>query len=154
GRRSAASGGNAVDREGLQRNYRQEEYQREPGDHDIERDFVGRLLPGRAFYQRDHAIQEGLARVGGDPHLDPVGQHFRAARDRTAIATRFADDGRALARDRRFVDAGDSFDDIAIARDGFTRFHQHDIPGAELRGGNHFRLAAAVEETTSGSLGF
>ena len=37
-----------------------------PGDQDIQRDFVRRLLALRAFDQRDHAIQEGFAWVGGD----------------------------------------------------------------------------------------
>jgi hypothetical protein len=53
-------------RERLQRHHGQQEDQRQAGDHDVERDFVGRLLPLRAFHQRDHAVEKGLAGVRGD----------------------------------------------------------------------------------------
>ena len=64
-----------------------------------ERDLVRRLLPLGAFDQRDHAVEEGGARRGGDPHLDPVGEHGRAAGDGRAVAAGLADDGRGLAGD-------------------------------------------------------
>ncbi len=43
---------------------------RQAGEQDVERDLVGRLLPLGALDQRDHAVEEGLARAGGDAHRD------------------------------------------------------------------------------------
>ena len=79
-----------------------QEDQRQAGQQDRERQFVRRLLPLGAFDQRDHAVDEGRARRGGDPHLDQVGQHRRAAGDGRAVAAGFADDRRGFAGDRRF----------------------------------------------------
>ncbi len=77
----------------------------------------GRLLARGPLDQRDHAIQERLARVGGDAHHDAIRQDLGAARDGRAIAAAFADDGRRLARDGRFVDRSDALDDLAVARE-------------------------------------
>ena len=59
-----------------------------PDEQDRERDLVRRLLPRRAFDQRDHAVEEGLAGVRGDADDEPVGEHLRAAGDRRAVAAR------------------------------------------------------------------
>ena len=92
-RRGAAAGGvDAVQGERLQRDHGQQEDQGEAGDQDVERDFVGRLLPLGAFHQRDHAVEEGFAGIGGDLDFDPVGEHLGAAGDGAAVAARFADD--------------------------------------------------------------
>ena len=48
-------------------------------------------------------------------HLDPVRSDARAAGDGRAIAAGLANDRRRLAGDRRFVDRGDAFDDLAVA---------------------------------------
>ena len=65
------------------------------GQQDVERDFVGRLLPLGPFDQGDHAVEERFARIGRDAHDEPVGQHACAAGDAAAVAAALADD-RAL----------------------------------------------------------
>ena len=103
--------------ERMQRDDRQQEDQRQPGDQDIQRDLVGRLLTLRAFHQRNHAVEEGFAGIRGDPDLDLIGQDPRAACHRAAVAAGFADDWRAFACDHRFIHPGDAFDDFAVARE-------------------------------------
>ena len=71
-----------VDRERLQRDDRQQEDDRQARQQDVERDLVRRLLPLGAFDERDHPIEERVARIRGDADLDPVRQHARAAGDR------------------------------------------------------------------------
>ncbi len=85
-----------------------------PGQQDVERDFVRRLLPLGAFDQRDHAVEEGLAGIRGDADFDLVGEHARAAGDRRAVAAGFADHGRGFAGDRGLVHRGDAFDNFAV----------------------------------------
>ena len=110
--------------ERLQRSDRQQEDQRQAGDQDIQRDLVRRLLPLRAFHQRDHAVEERFAGIRRDADLDLVGENSRAAGDGAAVAARFADHRRAFAGDDGFVDGGDAFDHFAVARNqvaGFDR---------------------------------
>ena len=113
--------------EARNRRHGEDEDDRQAGEQDVERDLVRRLLALRAFDQRDHAVEEGRARRRRDRHLDPVGDHRRAAGDRRAVAAALADDGRGFAGDRRFVDRGDAFDDVAVARDEIAGLDQHDI---------------------------
>ena len=123
-----------------------------PASRIVERDLVRRLLPLGAFDQRDHAVEEGGARRGRDPHHDPVGEHGGAAGDGRAVAAGLADDGRGLAGDGGLVDRGDAFDDLAVAGDQVAGLDQHDIAdveverrhrshGAPLRSGSSSRLA-------------
>ena len=63
-----------------------------PDEQDRERDLVRRLLAAGAFDQRDHPVDEGLARIGGDPDDEPVGEDLGAAGDRRAVAAGLADD--------------------------------------------------------------
>ncbi len=76
---------------------------RQRGQQDVERDFVGRLLPFGAFDHGDHAVKKGFAGVGGDAHDQPVGEHARAAGDGAAVAAALADDRGALAGDGALV---------------------------------------------------
>ena len=69
----------------------------------------------------------------GDPHLDPVGQHLRAAGDRRAVAARFADDRRRFAGDRRLVDRGDALDHLAVGGDDVAGLDQHDVADLQAR---------------------
>ena len=105
-----------VDRERLQRDHRDQEDDRQPGQQDVERDLVRRLLPLGAFDERDHPVEERLAGIGRDLHADPVGQHLRAAGHRRAVAARLADDRRRLAGDGAFVHRRDALDDVAVGR--------------------------------------
>ena len=109
--------GFGVDGERLQRDDGEQEDDREPGEQDVERDLVRRLLPLGAFDERDHPVEERLARLGRDAHDDLVGEHPGAAGDRRAVAAGLADDRRRLAGDRRLVDGRDALDDVAVARD-------------------------------------
>ena len=78
-----------------------EEDDREAGEQDVERDLVRRLAPLGALDERDHAVEEALARLLRDLDHDPVGEHARAAGDRAAVAAGLADHRGGLARDRR-----------------------------------------------------
>ena len=112
-----------VDGERLQAGDREEEDDREASQEDRQRDLVRRLLPVGAFDERDHPVEEGLARSGRDAHHDPVGKHLGAAGDSRAVPARLADDRRGLSRDGRLVDRCDAFDDITIRRDHLARVH-------------------------------
>ena len=52
-----------VDRERLQRHDREQEDDRQPGEQDVERDLVRRLLALGALDERDHPVEEALARL-------------------------------------------------------------------------------------------
>ena len=109
------------------------------GQQDGERDLVRRLLPLGAFDQRDHAVEEGVAGRGGDAHLDPVGDHGRAAGDRRAVAAGFADHRRGFAGDGGFVDRGDALDHLAVRGIDVAGLDQHDIAGLQRRGSTRSR---------------
>ena len=106
-----------------------QEDDRQPGEQDVERDLVRRLLPLRALDQGDHPVEERLAGVRGDAHDDPVGDDLGAAGDRRAVAAALADDRRRLAGDRRLVDGGDALDHLAVARDDLAGLDQHEVAG-------------------------
>jgi hypothetical protein len=96
---------------------------------------VGRLLALGAFHHRDHAVEEGLARVRGHLHDQPVGQHAGAAGHARKVAARFADHRRRFARDRAFVDRGDTLDHLAVDGHQVARLDQDVIPFAQVGGG-------------------
>ena len=136
--RAAGIGGEARDR-----HRREDEDDRHAGEQDVQRDLVRRLLPHRAFDQRDHAVEEGRALRRGDADLEPVGGDARAAGDGRAVAAAFADDRRRFAGDRGFVDRGDAFDHLAVARDTVAGLDQHDIALLAVRRRDHARTVAA-----------
>ena len=72
-----------------------------------------RLAP---FDQPDHPVEEGLPRVGGDAHHDPVGEHPGAAGHGAAVAAALADDRGGFAGDGGLVHRGDAFDNLAVRR--------------------------------------
>ena len=106
-----------VDGERLQRHDREQEDDREPGQQDVERDLVRRLLPVRPSTRA--IIRSRNVSPGFDVmlHDDLVGEHTGAAGDGRAVAARLADHRRGLAGDRRLVDDGDALDDVAVAGD-------------------------------------
>ena len=77
-------------------------------------------------------------------HLDEVGQHGRSAGDGRSIAAGLANDGRGLAGDRRFIDGGDAFEDLAVAGNDFVGFNQHDIAQTKIERVHAFDDAAKV----------
>ena len=115
-----------------QRHDDDQEDQRHAGEQDRQRELVRRLLALGAFDERDHAVDEGVAGRGGDLHLDPVGENGRAAGHRRAVAARFADDRCRFAGDRRFIDRGDAFDDLAIGRDDLAGLDDDDVAHAQI----------------------
>ena len=112
----------------------------------LERDFVGRLLTLRAFDQRDHAIEERLAGVGGDLHFDPVGNDRGPAGDAAAIAAALANDRCGFAGDSGLVDRRDALDDFAVAGNHVACRDHHDVAATELRGRHEFRLAVGDDQ--------
>ena len=124
---------------------REHEDDRQAGEQDVQRDLVRRLLPFGAFHQRDHAIEEGGTLGRGDAHLDPVGQHARAAGDGRPVAAALADHRGGFAGDRRLIDRGDAFDHVAVARDHFAGLHQHEVPRLEVGRGDRLVQAVRVE---------
>ena len=70
-----------------------------------------RSAPSTSAIMRSRKVEPGR---GGDAHLDPVGEHLRAAGDGRAVAAGLADDRRGFAGDRRLVDRGDALDHLAV----------------------------------------
>ena len=113
-----------VDAERFQRHAHEQEDERQRREQNRQRDFVRRLLPLRAFDQRDHAVQEAVALFHRDADDDAVAEHARAAGDGAAVAAALADDRRGFAGDGGLVHAGDAFDHLAVGGDhvaGFAR---------------------------------
>ena len=119
-----------------------EEHDGQAREQDRQRDLVRRLAPLGALDERDHAVEERLARLLRDLDHDVVGQHARAAGDRAAVAAGLADDRRGLAGDRRLVDRGDALDHGAVAGDHLAGLDDHHVAADELVGG----LGRAVRE--------
>ena len=92
-----------------------------PDEQDVERDLVRRLAPLGALDERDHAVEERLARLLRDLDDEPVREEPRAAGDGRAVAAGLADDGRGLAGDRRLVDRAGALDDVAVGGDDLAR---------------------------------
>ncbi len=125
-----------VERHRLQRDHGQHEDDGQRREQDVQRDLVRRLLPLRALDQRDHPVDEGLARLGGDLHHDPVGQHPGAAGDRRPVAAGLPDDRGGLAGDRRLVHRGDALDHVAVAGDDLAGLDHHVVAERELGAGD------------------
>ncbi len=64
-------------------------------------------------------------------HFDLVREHARAARDRRAIATGFANHRSGFAGDGRFVHGSDAFDHFAVPGNEFARSYQNEIAGTQ-----------------------
>ena len=62
-RKTTGHEGAGIDDEGLQRHHDDQEDDRHADEQDVERDLVRRLLALGAFDQRDHAVEEALARL-------------------------------------------------------------------------------------------
>ena len=115
-----------------QRHDHDEEDQREAREQDAERDLVRRLASLGALDQRDHAVEEALARLLGDLDHDAVREHARAPGDSAAVAARLADHRCGLPGDRGLVDRGDALDHRAVAGDQLARLDHDDVAPSEL----------------------
>ena len=122
-----------VDGEGLQRDDGEQEDDRQSGEQDVERDLVRRLLPFGALDERDHAVEEALARLRRHSDGDPIREDARASGDGRAVAARLADHGRRLAGDRRLVDARDPVDHLAVGGDHLPGHDDHLVARPQLR---------------------
>ena len=122
------SGLHAIQREGQQRDRRQQEDDRQGGQENIERDFIRRLLALGAFHHGDHPVQETFPRAGRDANDEPVGEHLRAACDGAAIAAAFPYDRRAFAGDRALIHGRHPFDDLAVGGDEIACLHEDTSP--------------------------
>ena len=127
-----------VDRQRLQGRDGEHEDDRQRRQQDVQRDLVGRLLPVGALDERDHPVDEALARLLGDLDDDAVRQHGGAAGDRGAVAAGLADDGCGLAGDRRLIHRGNAFHDVAVAGDGLAGFDDDDVALLQQRRGDLF----------------
>jgi hypothetical protein len=121
----------------------EQENHRQCGEQEGERDFVRRLLPGRALDHRNHAINERTARFRSHPNDDPVAQNPRATRDRTTVPAAFAHHRGGFAGDRRLVHRGDAFDHIAICGDEVTGFADNRVAPTEIGGRDAFLASLA-----------
>ena len=130
-----------VDRQRLQGRHGEHEDDRQRGQQDVQRDLVGRLLPVGALDQRDHPVDEALARLLGDLDDDAVRQHAGAAGDRRAVAAGLADHRRGLAGDGRLVHRGNAFHDVAVAGDDLAGLDDDDVALLQQRRGD-FLLGA------------
>ena len=122
----------------------QQENQGQRDQQHLERDLAGGLAPLRPFDERDHPVQEGLARVGGDAHDDGVGDHLGAAGDGGAVAARLAHHRGRLAGDGRLVDERRPGDHVAVAGDGFGRLDQDEITFPERFDGDRLERSAEL----------
>ena len=100
--------------------------------------------PG-AFDHRDHAIEEGLARIARDAHDQPVRQHAGTPGDRREVAAGLAQHGRRLAGDRALVDGGYAFDHLAVGGNGLPGLDEEEVALAQAVGRHDI---AAARSTT------
>ena len=97
-----------------------------------------RVAPSTSAIMRSRKDSPGF---GGDAHDDAIGEHLGAAGDRGAVAAALADDRRRLAGDRRLVDRGDAFDDLAVAGDQLAGLDDDHVALAQRRRRNRFLAA-------------
>ena len=141
-----AGGTLAVMRKSRQGENRENEKRGQANEQNAECDFVRRFLSARAFHQADHAVDKSVSRFARDADEDAVAQDARPAGDRAAIAAALANDRRGFARDGRFIDARDAFDDLAVARNEIVRFADDDVAFPQIAGGDF--LLIAVRQAT------
>jgi hypothetical protein len=105
-----------VESEWLQGNDGEEKNDGEAGQQDIQRDLIRSFLTLRTLYESNHAIEEGLARIGCDANRDLVAQHPCASGHRRAVTARFANDRSGLASDSGFIHGCHTCDYFTITR--------------------------------------
>ena len=99
-----------------------------------------RSAPSTSAIMRSRKVSPGFDVIFD---LDLIGEHARAAGDGRTIAARLANDGSRFAGDRRLVDRGDAFDDLAVGRDQLAGGHEHHIARTQLRARYLLDLAVA-----------
>ena len=107
-----------------------------PGQQDVQRDLVRRLLALGALDQaiiRSRNVSPGSAPIA---HHDAVGEHAGAPGHGRAVAAALADDRRGLAGDGRLVDRRDALDHLAVAGDDLARPRPRPGRPGAARGGD------------------
>ena len=133
-----------INAERLQRDADEQEDERQRGEQNRQRDFVRRLLTARAFDQSNHAVEKAAALFHRNPNDNAVAQDARAAGDGAAVAAAFANDRSGFAGDGSFIDAGDSFDHIAVRGNHIARLANDEVVLLQDRCGDFF-LTAVVQ---------
>src|SRR6266542_3656518 len=133
-----------VDRHRLQGHHNDQKDDGELHQQQRQGDLVRGLPPLRPLDQPDHAVDERLTGLGGDPYLDPVGEHLRAAGHGGAVPSRFPDDRGGLTGDGRFVHRGDAFDDLPVPRDELAGLDHDQSPARSSDAGTVSSLPASV----------
>ena len=139
-----ASRGDAVNSKGLEGRHREQEDQGHARNQNVQGDFVGSFLALGAFHERDHAIQEGLAGVGGNLDFDLIGEDLGSPRHRAAVAARLANHRGAFAGDHRLVNGGNAFDHLAVAGNDVAYLAQDHVPSAQPEEGTLSTLTLAT----------
>ena len=104
-------------RNGIQGDHHDQEDDGQGHQQGIQSDLVGGLLPGGTLHQGDHAVQEAVARLGGDADLQPVRHNGGAAGDGAEVAAALPDHRGGLAGDGGLIHRGDALNDLAVAGD-------------------------------------
>ena len=124
-----------VDAERPQGRRRQQEHDREARQQDREGDLVRGALPLGALDERDHAVKEGVARIGGDPDREvSLVRVVPPVTDERMSVPGSLRTGRRLAGDDGLVDVGDALDDVAVAGDRLALADDDDVAGPQLAG--------------------
>ncbi len=134
-----------INRERLQCDDGQKKNNGEPGEQDVQRDFVRSLLSRGAFDKADHPVEKGLTRVRGDTYFDFIGKHPRASGNGGAIASGFANHWCGFAGNRGFIHRSDAFNHFAVAGNEFAGSDNDHITGAKFRAGQHLRRSIFVQ---------
>ena len=128
------------------RRHDNDEDQSEDGKQDGECHLVRRLLPLGTFDQMDHAVEEALARIDGDPDEQLVRDDRRAGGDRGEhVGSGLFEHGCRLAGDGGFVDIRDPFGDLAVGRNDLAFRDADQILLAQGRRRDLLRLAGGQE---------
>ena len=130
--------------ERLEGHHYQQEDQGQADQQDVQRHFVGGLLPLGAFHQGDHPVQGRLARVGADTYQQPVGHHLGVAGHRRAIAAGLADHRRRFAGDGGLVDRRHPFDDFAVAGNHLAGLDPYHVALAQAAGSDALETAVGA----------
>ena len=131
--RALSSSVHAVEGERQQRHRRQQEDDGQRRQQNVERNLVGGLLAFGAFDHGNHAVEEGLARIGRDAYDQPIRQHPRATGHGTAVAAALANDRGALAGDGALVHGGNAFNHLPIAGNDIARLDDDHVTLAQRR---------------------
>ena len=105
---------------------------------------IGGLAPLGPLDQGDHPVKEGLARIGGNPDDDRVGNDRGPAGYGASVASRLAYHRSRFAGYGRFVHQCRSGDNLTIAGDQLMGLHEDIIVLAEQIAGHQFKVAAEL----------